>query len=310
MLSSQESFAMALEATSSHDFEDMIDFAHSFNDVVAGEECNLQEEGTEPFTDVGATTSDGAITCHKLDVISGRGKSSLNHPGNQNLQCKWSISCSHPQSSQIMSTSSFPGLVNEFAEKEYQYNITSTEKRQIQLKIIQRIEKSGGRFLKPSCKYRGWELIPWDEKRQKVAHALQYRVRLLRKTDKEKEKKGGKPRAKKAKKKKNTRCKVPVKKRASPSCPAYGTPLSHRPIALPPVLSQTQKQQYPTDAVAKDPADTLLIQLSDPWQFDPVCGTDASSSAPATVFFEDSDCAFVPVSDDDSWTMTSESITI
>lgn len=72
--------------------------------------------------------------------------------------------------------------MNEFAERKYQYNLTDTEKRKIEGAIIEDIESSGGRFLKTGSKSTGWEeIVQFEEKRQKVAHALQYRVRLLRK---------------------------------------------------------------------------------------------------------------------------------
>lgn len=59
--------------------------------------------------------------------------------------------------------------------------VADFEKRQIQGEISRMIEGRGGQFLKPNKDGPGYIVLPLEEKRQKIAHALQYRVRELRK---------------------------------------------------------------------------------------------------------------------------------
>lgn len=55
-------------------------------------------------------------------------------------------------------------------------------KRQMTLKIVEQIEEKGG-FLRWSSKNGDWETVDLEERRQKVAHALQYRIRLMNNTN-------------------------------------------------------------------------------------------------------------------------------
>jgi hypothetical protein len=73
-----------------------------------------------------------------------------------------------------------PDLINENADR-YVAEQNNHEKRNIQAAIIQAVEQAGGKFLKP-CKTNSslWQRVPFEETRQKVAHALQYRVRVCR----------------------------------------------------------------------------------------------------------------------------------
>jgi hypothetical protein len=74
-------------------------------------------------------------------------------------------------------------LINDNAERYVgeQNKQNNNEKRRIQAAIIQAIEQGGGKFLKPSkANRRAWQRVSFEETRQKVAHALQYRIRACR----------------------------------------------------------------------------------------------------------------------------------
>jgi hypothetical protein len=74
----------------------------------------------------------------------------------------------------------FTDLINENAER-YVGEQNNSEKRRIQTAIIRAIDQYGGKFLKPSSgNRRTWQQVPFEETRQKVAHALQYRIRACR----------------------------------------------------------------------------------------------------------------------------------
>jgi hypothetical protein len=74
----------------------------------------------------------------------------------------------------------FTDLINENAER-YVGEQNNSEKRRIQIAIIRAVDQYGGKFLKPSSgNRRTWQRVPFEETRQKVAHALQYRIRACR----------------------------------------------------------------------------------------------------------------------------------
>lgn len=118
--------------------------------------------------------------CAPNDVICGRGKSSLQHPGNKVYQCKW-IAFSTSTNLTTCSCCSASGIINRYAEFYQDVELPVAEKRRMQGEIMNQIESNGGRFLKPDRDGYGWSILPFEVKRQKVAHALQYRVRELRK---------------------------------------------------------------------------------------------------------------------------------
>lgn len=129
------------------------------------------------------------VSPRPLDVLLGRGKSNLNHPGNKYFQgTNHCIACLSylfpflPIGFSFLFFCSFAEIISLNRDRYFCNATTMEEKRSIVCNIVAFMQQTGRSFLKEK-KHADhtsfWVKLSEDATRHKVAHALQYRQRRV-----------------------------------------------------------------------------------------------------------------------------------
>lgn len=136
-------------SSSKEDSQEMLSVAHQTQDMFLNEQISSSPPPKTSETISSQEAAECGYTPGTYDVLSGRGRTSLNHVGNRR----------------------FRATVRLYLD-EYLAATSRLEKTEVVMKVVHAVHQTGGRFLKRDPATGKWVAIGEKRARERVGHAL------------------------------------------------------------------------------------------------------------------------------------------